>query len=91
MKWKQKDYDRNDFGKDVIPYMVKANMKVLAYGFHDENRKTKPYWKDIGTIESYFESSMDLISVTPEFNFYDLELAHENLSISISSCKNGFS
>ncbi len=63
----------HDFGKDVIPYMVKSKMNVLAYGFHDENRKTKTYWKDIGTIDSYFESSMDLISVTPEFNFYDLD------------------
>jgi glucose-1-phosphate adenylyltransferase len=62
----------HDFGKDVIPYMVKAQMNVLAYKFYDENRKTKPYWKDIGTIESYYEASMDLISVTPEFNFYDL-------------------
>jgi glucose-1-phosphate adenylyltransferase len=63
----------NDFGKDVIPYMVKENMNVLAYKFYDENRKDKSYWKDIGTIDSYFESSMDLISVTPEFNFYDYD------------------
>ena len=62
----------HDFGKDVIPYMVKSKMNVLAYGFYDENRKLKPYWKDIGTIDSYYEASMDLISVTPEFNFYDL-------------------
>jgi glucose-1-phosphate adenylyltransferase len=62
----------HDFGKDVIPYMVKSNMNVMAYKFFDENKKVKPYWKDIGTIDSYFEASMDLISVTPEFNFYDL-------------------
>jgi glucose-1-phosphate adenylyltransferase len=62
----------HDFGKDVIPYLVKSKRSVLAYEFLDENAKTKPYWKDIGTIDSYFEASMDLISVTPEFNFYDL-------------------
>jgi len=62
----------NDFGKDVIPFMVKNNLNVLAYKFEDENKKVKPYWKDIGTIESYFEASMDLISINPEFNFYDL-------------------
>lgn len=61
----------HDFGKDVIPYMIKSGRKVFAYNFEDMNNKTKPYWKDIGTIDSYYEASMDLISVTPEFNFYD--------------------
>ncbi len=62
----------HDFGHDVIPYMVESHLKVSAYKFLDENRKTKTYWKDIGTIESYFDASMDLIAVTPEFNLYDL-------------------
>lgn len=62
----------SDFGQDVIPYMVKESMNIFAYKFDDENKKSKPYWKDIGTIESYFDASMDLISVIPEFNFYDL-------------------
>ncbi|MHB1686072.1 MAG: glucose-1-phosphate adenylyltransferase [Ignavibacteriaceae bacterium] len=61
----------HDFGKDVLPYMIKSGRNVFAYKFFDENNKTKPYWKDIGTIDSYYEASMDLISVTPEFNFYD--------------------
>jgi glucose-1-phosphate adenylyltransferase len=61
----------HDFGNDIIPFMVKSNRSVVAYKFFDENKKTKPYWKDIGTIDSYFASSMDLISVIPEFNFYD--------------------
>ncbi len=60
-----------DFGKDILPYMVKSGRSVYAYKFFDENKKTKPYWKDIGTIDSYYEASMDLISITPEFNFYD--------------------
>ena len=64
--------NKYDFGKDVIPYMVKNKMKVNAYKFEDENKKTKSYWRDIGTIDSYYEASMDLISVSPEFNFYDL-------------------
>ncbi len=68
-----KNIRSNDFGKDVLPYMIKNKMNVLAYKFHDENRKEKSYWKDIGTIESYFEASMDLISITPEFNFYDAD------------------
>ena len=61
----------NDFGLDVIPFMVQSKMPVFAYKFFDENKKSKPYWKDIGTIDSYYESSLDLISVNPEFNMYD--------------------
>jgi glucose-1-phosphate adenylyltransferase len=61
----------HDFGKDVIPYMVKTGRNVKAYSFQDENKKQQAYWKDIGTIESYFDASMDLISVNPEFNMYD--------------------
>ncbi len=71
MEMDAKKIKSHDFGKDVIPYMVKSNRVVKAYKFHDENKKVKPYWKDIGTIDSYFDASMDLISVTPEFNFYD--------------------
>ena len=67
-----KNVKSHDFGHDVIPYLVKSRLKVSAYKFFDENRKTKTYWKDIGTIESYFDASMDLISITPEFNLYDL-------------------
>ncbi len=61
----------NDFGKDVLPYMVSENMNVRAYKFEDENKKFLPYWKDIGTIDSYYAASMDLISISPEFNLYD--------------------
>ena len=72
MEMESKKIKNQDFGHDVIPYMVKNKMNVLAYGFNDENKKEKPYWKDIGTIDSYFDASMDLISITPEFNMYDL-------------------
>ena len=62
----------NDFGQDIIPYMVKQNRDVYAYKFIDENKKWQPYWKDIGTIDSYYAASLDLINVIPEFNLYDL-------------------
>ena len=67
----QKGIKNHDFGKDIIPYMIKNGYKIMAYSFVDENKKSKFYWKDIGTIESYYDSSMDLISVVPEFNLYD--------------------
>ncbi|MGB5847097.1 MAG: glucose-1-phosphate adenylyltransferase, partial [Ignavibacteriaceae bacterium] len=60
-----------DFGKDVIPYMVKNNRPVYAYKFEEEDKEQKPYWRDIGTLDSYFSASMDLISISPEFNLYD--------------------
>ncbi|HOJ17391.1 MAG TPA: glucose-1-phosphate adenylyltransferase [Ignavibacteriaceae bacterium] len=73
IEMQNKKLKNNDFGQDVIPYMVKQGMSVKAYGFVDENKKSHPYWKDIGTIDSYYEASMDLISVIPEFNLYDEE------------------
>jgi glucose-1-phosphate adenylyltransferase len=72
IEMESKNLKAHDFGKDVLPYMVKSKMNVVAYKFYDENKKQKPYWKDIGTIDSYYAASMDLISVIPEFNFYDL-------------------
>jgi len=67
----EKKIKSHDFGHDVIPYMVNANMNVLAHSFVDENKKSVPYWKDIGTLDSYYDSNMDLISISPEFNLYD--------------------
>jgi glucose-1-phosphate adenylyltransferase len=61
----------NDFGQDVIPYMVKSGRSVYAYKFVDENKKSQPYWKDIGTIDSYYSASLNLLSVSPDFNMYD--------------------
>lgn len=63
----------HDFGKDVIPYMVKNKYKIFSYKFKDENKKEEPYWLDIGTLDSYYAASMDIISVNPEFNLYDKE------------------
>ena len=61
----------HDFGKDIIPQMLKKGMKVAAYNFIDENKKEAKYWRDIGTMDAYFEANMDLIQVDPIFNLYD--------------------
>lgn len=63
--------ENDDFGKHVIPYMLKKNCGLFSYRFEDENRKDDPYWVDVGTIDSFYAASMDLISVNPEFNLYD--------------------
>jgi glucose-1-phosphate adenylyltransferase len=46
---------------------------VFAYRFYDENKKASKYWRDVGTLDSYFEANMDLCQVNPEFNLYDPE------------------
>ncbi len=63
----------HDFGKDIIPDMVRRGQKVFAFPFRDRNSQTVKYWRDIGTLDSYFESNMDLVSVSPVFNLYDEE------------------
>ncbi len=82
--------ESNDFGHDIIPYMVKHNRNVYAYKFIDENKKSQPYWKDIGTLDSYYAASIDLLSITPDFNLYDSPLANAHLPIPVPSCKNRF-
>jgi ADP-glucose pyrophosphorylase len=56
--------------KNVIPAMTPQD-RVYAYSFRDENKKTAKYWRDIGTLEAYYEASMDLVAVSPIFNLYD--------------------
>lgn len=63
----------HDFGKNIIPFMLKNDYHVQAYRFIDENKKDEPYWVDVGTIDSYYAASMDLINVSPHFNLYDFD------------------
>jgi glucose-1-phosphate adenylyltransferase len=60
----------HDFGRDLIPKLIDKS-RVFAYSFIDENLKESVYWRDIGTIEAYYEANMDLVSVSPIFNLYD--------------------
>jgi glucose-1-phosphate adenylyltransferase len=62
----------HDFGRDIIPEMI-AKQPVYAYRFYDENKKSAKYWRDIGTLDAYFEANLDLCHVNPEFNLYDPE------------------
>jgi glucose-1-phosphate adenylyltransferase len=62
----------HDFGKDILPSLI-AKTPVYAYRFYDENKKASKYWRDIGTLDAYFEANMDLCQVNPEFNLYDPE------------------
>lgn len=64
----------HDFGRDIIPRMIESS-RVFAYHFRDENKegthKEVQYWRDVGTIDAYWEANMDLVSVDPLFNLYD--------------------
>ena len=62
----------HDFGKDIIPQMLKKGMKIIAFDFRDKN-KNEEYWRDIGTIDAYYEANMELIHANPIFNLYDRE------------------
>ncbi len=60
----------HDFGKDIIPRLIKTH-RVFAYMFQDENKKSARYWRDVGTLDSYWEANMELVAVDPLFNLYD--------------------
>jgi glucose-1-phosphate adenylyltransferase len=61
---------RHDFGRDLIPAMIDRH-KVYAFPFRDENRKQDAYWRDVGTLDAYYEANMDLVAVDPLLNMYD--------------------
>ncbi|MEK7309208.1 MAG: glucose-1-phosphate adenylyltransferase [Planctomycetota bacterium] len=60
----------HDFGRDIIPKSL-GKYKTLAFNFIDENKKQSKYWRDVGTIDAYYQANMDLVSVTPLLNLYD--------------------
>jgi len=62
----------HDFGKDIIPELI-SKVPVYAYRFYDENKKGAKYWRDIGTLDAYYDANMDLCHVNPDFNLYDPE------------------
>ena len=62
----------HDFGKNVLPDLI-GRAPVYAYRFYDENKKAAKYWRDIGTLDAYYEANLDLCAVNPEFNLYDPE------------------
>ena len=60
----------HDFGKNIIPRMVGAH-PIFAFSFIDENKKEAKYWRDVGTIDAYFDANIDLVKVVPDLNLYD--------------------
>ena len=60
----------HDFGKNILPRMIRDS-RVYAYNFKDLNQKEAKYWRDIGTLDAYWEANIELVAVSPVFNLYD--------------------
>ncbi len=63
-------HSTHDFGRDILPKIVETH-RIFSFNFIDENKKEAQYWRDVGTLDAYYEANMDLVSVTPIFNLYD--------------------
>jgi glucose-1-phosphate adenylyltransferase len=61
---------KHDFGHNILPNIL-GKKKMVAYNFVDENRQQALYWRDVGTLDSYYDANLDLCSVSPTFNLYD--------------------
>ena len=70
LKDSEESQSSHDFGKDILPKMV-DEYRVYSFDFVDENKKEALYWRDVGTLEAYYEANMDIVSVSPVFNLYD--------------------
>lgn len=60
----------HDFGKNIVPRMI-GKHRVYVHAFHEAHNPESTYWRDIGTLDAYWEANMDLISVSPQCNLYD--------------------
>ncbi|MFH0826501.1 MAG: glucose-1-phosphate adenylyltransferase [Candidatus Omnitrophota bacterium] len=87
----KKRITHHDFGKDIVPSLLKKGLKITLYNFIDENRKEAKYWRDIGTIDAYYEANMDLVQVNPVFNLYDKAWPIRTLQEQFPSAKTVFS
>ncbi|HZD53474.1 MAG TPA: glucose-1-phosphate adenylyltransferase [Woeseiaceae bacterium] len=61
----------HDFGRNVVPESIELKQRVYAYPFHDVVTKAQSYWRDVGTIDGFFKSNLELAQVSPELNLYD--------------------
>ncbi|HSD69681.1 MAG TPA: sugar phosphate nucleotidyltransferase, partial [Woeseiaceae bacterium] len=60
----------HDFGRNVIPSIIR-NYRVYAYPFRDPDTQEQAYWRDVGTLDAFWEANMELIAVVPQLNLYD--------------------
>jgi glucose-1-phosphate adenylyltransferase len=70
MKDAEDPASKHDFGHNILPSLL-GNYKMCAYNFVDENGQDALYWRDVGTLDAYYDANMDIASVSPTFNLYD--------------------
>ena len=76
---------KHDFGHNILPTIL-GKYKMRAYNFVDENRKSQAlYWRDVGTLDAYYDANMDVASVSPVFNLYDRQLADPDPRAAVSA------
>jgi glucose-1-phosphate adenylyltransferase len=61
----------HDFGRNVLPDAILANRQVFAYPFQDVKTRAQSYWRDVGTIDAFYDANLELVHVRPELNIYD--------------------
>jgi glucose-1-phosphate adenylyltransferase len=66
-----RDASEHDFGKDVLPAAIAAGRQVFAYPFQDVQTRAQNYWRDVGTVDAYYDANIELVHVKPELNIYD--------------------
>jgi glucose-1-phosphate adenylyltransferase len=80
----------HDFGRDILPKII-ATHRVYGFNFRDENKSAAKYWRDIGTLDAFYEANMDLIAVTPVFNLYDRDWPLRSNALQLPPAKFVFS
>jgi len=70
MKDAENQQSSHDFGHDILPKIM-DEYRVYSFNFIDENRTEALYWRDVGTLDAYYEANMDVVAVSPVFNLYD--------------------
>lgn len=73
-----KENSRHDFGKNVIPSLIKEGKKIFVYDFNENkfpgmSDSEKGYWRDVGSVDAYWQANMDLLDYSPELNLYSKE------------------
>jgi len=82
----------HDFGKDIIPNMLKKNRRSFVYDFSSnivpgQTESERGYWRDVGTIDAYWEANMDLVDISPDFNLYHQEWPIKTAEIQLPPSK----
>jgi glucose-1-phosphate adenylyltransferase len=76
----------HDFGHDIIPSIIDGH-RIFAYPFLDPDTGRQPYWRDVGTIDAFWEANMELVSVEPELNLYDRDWPIRTYHLQLPSAK----